>query len=491
MKVRVRMYRQGLGDCFLVTFHTGPKPVHMLIDCGTLGATTTGVKMKDVAADISKETNDHLHLLIATHEHKDHLSGFRSEQAAFDAMKVDRVWLAWTEDPDDQLAKDIAKCKKDILNSMRLAAAKLEGNRASAIEDRTALAATGSGIRELLGFYGDVDGDGASLGATFAETVNEAMNYVASRAPKKPQYLSPGKLIEPDWLPGVRFYVLGPPRSEARLNAMGEHGSPELYELAGSLAADFAANARFFASELPLAQYCEGLSLDQREEFERSLPFDLRFRREASDQEARKRFLAAYDDPAAGWRRIDYDWLAPAAELALQLDSKTNNTSLVLAMELIADSRVLLFPADAQVGNWLSWHEPAMQWKVPDAEGQERVVTAADLLRRTVFYKVGHHASHNATVKEKGLEIMAREDLVAMIPVDRSVALNKTPPWKMPAAALYKRLLEKTSGRVLRSDTGWPDHKQRPASVSKTAWDQARNDTRITVSDLFIDLQLD
>lgn len=30
----VRMYRQGLGDCFLLTFPGEPKPFNLLIDCG-------------------------------------------------------------------------------------------------------------------------------------------------------------------------------------------------------------------------------------------------------------------------------------------------------------------------------------------------------------------------------------------------------------------------------------------------------------------------
>ena len=67
-RVRVRMYRQGLGDCFLITFHLGTDERHMLIDCGTLGATTTGVKLSDVVANIKEVTGNHLHLLIATHE---------------------------------------------------------------------------------------------------------------------------------------------------------------------------------------------------------------------------------------------------------------------------------------------------------------------------------------------------------------------------------------------------------------------------------------
>ena len=50
-------------------------------------------------------------------------------------------------------------------------------------------------------------------------------------------------------------------------------------------------------------------------------------------------------------RRIDDDWLwAGAQRLALKMDSYTNNTCLVLAFELPKSKQVLLFPADAQVG---------------------------------------------------------------------------------------------------------------------------------------------
>ena len=36
--VAVRMYRIGLGDCFLLTFQEGERCSRVLIDCGTLGA---------------------------------------------------------------------------------------------------------------------------------------------------------------------------------------------------------------------------------------------------------------------------------------------------------------------------------------------------------------------------------------------------------------------------------------------------------------------
>jgi hypothetical protein len=79
-------------------------------------------------------------------------------------------------------------------------------------------------------------------------------------------------------------------------------------------------------------------------------------------------------------------------------------------------------------------------------------------LARTVFYKVGHHSSHNATAKGKGLELMKKKDeLTAFIPVDRKVALGRNPKdsWQMPARTLYRRLLEQCEGRVVRSDIGF------------------------------------
>jgi hypothetical protein len=60
-------------------------------------------------------------------------------------------------------------------------------------------------------------------------------------------------------------------------------------------------------------------------------------------------------DNDQSWRRIDSDWLGLSADLAMQLDNRTNNTSLVLAFEFVKSGRVLLFAADAQVGSWLSW----------------------------------------------------------------------------------------------------------------------------------------
>jgi hypothetical protein len=146
------------------------------------------------------------------------------------------------------------------------------------------------------------------------------------------------------------------------------------------------------------------------------------------------------------WRQIDGAWLEGSPQLALQLDSATNNTSLVLAIEL-ANGDVLLFAADAQVGNWISWQD--LNWTV---NGQ--TVTGPDLLRRTIVYKVGHHGSFNATLREKGLDMMDSLQ-TALIPVDHDMAMKKN--WdKIPLPALLDALTTKTKGAVVRADQPAP-----------------------------------
>jgi len=94
---------------------------------------------------------------------------------------------------------------------------------------------------------------------------------------------------------------------------------------------------------------------------------------------------------------------------------------------------------------------PLSKWKVNDAQGKTQTVTIDDLLARTVFYKVGHHGSHNAALRAKGFEKMENPDLVAMIPVHRKTAQDQE--WEFPYGLLWRRLKEKARGRVLLADT--------------------------------------
>ena len=53
-RIKVRMYRQGLGDCFLVSSpRSAGEPFYMMIDCGViLGTQNPGPIMQKVVQDI-------------------------------------------------------------------------------------------------------------------------------------------------------------------------------------------------------------------------------------------------------------------------------------------------------------------------------------------------------------------------------------------------------------------------------------------------------
>jgi hypothetical protein len=122
-----------------------------------------------------------------------------------------------------------------------------------------------------------------------------------------------------------------------------------------------------------------------------------------------------------------------------------------MAIECAKSGQVLLFPGDAQSGNWMGWHKP----QVSEAFKAEGGKMPKELLENTVFYKVGHHGSHNGTASKSGLDLMNHTDLVAMLPL---VQDQIPEAWggasNFPAHALYNVLIEKTSGRLIRADIG-------------------------------------
>ena len=84
------MYRQGLGDCFLLTLYKNrSKKSHMLIDCGVFLGTPNGNAIMDkVAENIKEETGGSIDIVVATHEHYDHLSGFNQAREIFDPNRI-------------------------------------------------------------------------------------------------------------------------------------------------------------------------------------------------------------------------------------------------------------------------------------------------------------------------------------------------------------------------------------------------------------------
>lgn len=441
--VKIRMYRQGLGDCFLLAFATGTgRPCYMLIDCGVLlGTSDAGGKMRQVAESLRDSTGGRIDVLVATHQHWDHLSGFDQAREVFDQIDFGEVWVGWTEDPGNDLANRLRTRRRAHLQALSAAARSLRAVGAAPKAET---------LEAVLGFFGDLGVDGRP------SRIEAALDYVLGRG-KPPRYRTPGETVG---LPGspARVHVLGPPLDEALLlRSDPSHKASEVYEKRLALTEETA----FFAAVLAAAG---PLSPEERELRDLSFPFDGVYRvdpeRAKGDDFFQEHYYGEVGTGEVGtgdagtpaekemaWRQIEGDWLGSADNLALQLDSDTNNTSLALGIELSPGGKVLLFPGDAQVGNWLSWHHLG-------------TIDAADLLRRTALYKVGHHASHNATLREKGLELMERPDLVAMIPVDEQMAHRpkggNPDGWDMPFLPLLERLKEKTQGRVLRADSGPP-----------------------------------
>src|SRR6266446_6182637 len=350
-RASVRMYRQGLGDCFLVTL---PKedgtPWRMLIDCGViLGTKDTGARLAEVVENLAHDTGGRVDVLVVTHEHYDHVAALAGPSKLFcgqhesrqeGQLQVGEVWFAWTEDPGDPLGRKLSKARADQVNRLAAMVAGLQsGNRAMT----PATSDLANGVSELIGsFFGLEQQDFTRARDHLAATARAMENARALGGTdgKRVRYWDPSAApwTSPD-LPGVRIYVLGPPRDEQLLKKT--FASDEVYHLA---AHETASTAFFGAAGLDTA--APGAGQDDS-----WFPFDATYCRELRDPtsdatvrmpEATAEFLRRHyyglssdvGDQDQNWRRIDEDWLGSAAQFALNLDSATNNTSLVLAIEL-------------------------------------------------------------------------------------------------------------------------------------------------------------
>jgi beta-lactamase superfamily II metal-dependent hydrolase len=488
----VRMYRIGHGDCFLIAFagENSEKPAFVLIDCGykpgSPGKLAQPTKVKEIAQDIIKTTGGFVDVAIVTHEHQDHVNGLTSGN--FDGLEVGKVWFPWTENPEDDIANQLRKKFKDRLLGLidaRFGLQSLGKDQDVAYIDWLLEFELGE---EAASFNGKQHFQAAGKDpATSANKI--AMKFLRDCGKGEPDYLYPHEKIRP--VPGAksaRAFVLGPPRDIDKIDDLNPVGDETFGDDSHAMGAGVGAAAEERSRTSPFSRR-HVIPLEQAFTdikvggfFSELYGADGLVVNEAEDGKA---------VPAnATWRRMTAADAADAGALALAMNNATNNASLVLAFELSKGGKVLLFVGDAQAGNWRSWSDDEFNDK------GSKVVTA-DLLERTVLYKVGHHGSHNATLKGKAgsnrpsLTAMAKgehaKEFVAMITAVEAWAHQKPKPdWNHPLPAIKEALLEKAGGRVLQTDSSLPT---KPAEDGAADWQAFVN--RVTETPLYFDLMIE
>jgi len=388
------MYRVGFGDCFLVSLPLRDRGApaadglfaHLLFDCGVHFNGDIGT-LEGVVKDIAATTGRRLAVLVATHAHQDHISGYDRFANAFADFDIGEVWLPWTWDPKDRAAVQLQR-------------------KQAALVERLATHFAAAGVRS------------ATAAAAAAAVANLRGNThaitqlrVAFGTGARVRYLEAGDtLAAADGLPveGLSVTVLGPPRSTEYLAKMDP---PSGNRYLGPDGTEAATAVSPFATRWRLNQddkRLEGLRLD--------------------DKELKK--------------LIEFTTASPE-KLAFALDDARNNESVVALLQF--GGRSLLFPGDAQYGNWRWWMD------------REEL---GSLLGDVSFLKVSHHGSVNATPKD-ALERMTGKDLAAM------VSTQSTPWPSIPRVPLMARLAARTANRVVRSD--WIDLDGAPGPAPNAA----------------------
>lgn len=437
----VRMYRMGTGDCFALRFLAGEQTVFkMLIDAGAWFGSKA--RLQPFIVDLKQYLDGYADVLLVTHEHKDHVHAFEACEPLFTdgTFRAGEIWLAWTEEDGTRKVQEWQEKFGEKKKALGLAAKKLAEAIASPeykkqfAGSRHAHRALGArqDFAAVLTSFADLhlsrDGHQVYKGGL------AGMEVVKKKIPAGDiKYFKSGEVIRD--LPGaeeVKIYVLGPPGLYGEVKK--EKGAP---------------GQAYDPNELVRETDAFGAALHQLatpgSAPESLLPFDEHYI--APPNTAIQKTYQRAD-----WRRIDFDWLYSAGALALRLNSLTNNLSLAIAIELGDNGKVLLFPGDAEIGSWVSWHQipwPDKHHPAPESrEEKEHKHLTEDLLNRTVFYKVGHHLSHNGTARQLGLEMMHHPELAAMATLDYAV-IQQGWTRTMPNRGVVRELLAQTKGRLM------------------------------------------
>jgi hypothetical protein len=341
----LRAYQVGFGDCFLLTFHyRNERDRNVLMDFGSKRKPKgyEGNVMVEIAKDIHEKCGGQLDLVIATHRHQDHISGFATASNGkgsgdiIASCKIGAVIQPWTEHPD---AKDPDLKAPGISVQSRAFAMAL--NNMNMVADAALSEVAGKSFPRMAASEIRIVADNNTSNAS---AVNNLFNMSNRRL-----YVSYGR--KPSLkrqLPGVSVRFLGPPTLEDNPSITSEGEVAEEFWALQSGAGQVAARRR-----------------------------------------ALFRNADRYTDfpPRTNWfvARMRAVRGSQLKGLVHAIDGALNNTSLIILF--VVGNKKLLFPGDAEIENW------SYALKQPGVK---------QLLKGVNLYKVGHHGSTNATPR-KGL----------------------------------------------------------------------------------------
>jgi beta-lactamase superfamily II metal-dependent hydrolase len=191
-KLLIRAYDVGLGDCIYCRI---PKArsvggtvddFHILVDCGSLSGTgrlQAAVAHLTSVLPAAPGGRKRLDLLVATHEHKDHILGFGLD--AFDGLAIGQIWMNTAMDPAHPQAANTHALRDQATTAMlRLASLNLS---------------LSPDVQELVALF-SLDNEGAM----------QALQTDLLGPSRKPRYVHAGMTGTDLPLVGATIRVLGP-----------------------------------------------------------------------------------------------------------------------------------------------------------------------------------------------------------------------------------------------------------------------------------------
>jgi beta-lactamase superfamily II metal-dependent hydrolase len=346
---------------------------------------------------LKKDTDGKLALVIMTHRHADHISGFGSARDAFETFEVERVWMSWFEDPKDKAAlhiqAGIAATATHLQAALAARAAPGDLQYQHMAENALGVAKGGGNAGALAMLHSFKAPGGGTTPVTY---------YAAGETPDLPDSLA---------ATGLQAQILGPPRDMSLIAQM-----------------DNAAH-----------QY---LTSDMDDGDGPSAPFSRAYNMAEFEWPKHETPLFSVEEIQ---RHIDDNQPDAMALAAQKADNALNNQSLVVLFTF--QGKTMLFSGDAQWGNWANF-----LFGGPIGTPGHTTLTdqSKTILGNLDFYKVGHHGSTNATPMDVVKAMKA--GCVAMCSTDPGAYGKPERGTEVPRTPLMTALMEKTQNQLARSD---------------------------------------